>query len=117
MNPFGSNKDRIAKWILEAAAKRGAFHQHKEIIEASSGSTAISLSSMAHILGVQPTIYLPNDIAEEKLNLLRLIGAKVITVPPALIIDPKHYYNLARSNSFERGTDYSLCRNMFFGPV
>lgn len=104
MNPFGSNKDRIAKWILTGAESRGAFTNKKMVVEASSGSTAISMSSIAHILGLQPIIYLPNDIAEEKLGLLRLMGAQVITVPPALIVDPKHYYNLAKSSSTEQGT-------------
>lgn len=31
------------------------------------------------------------------------MGAEVITVPPALIVDPKHYYNLARLHSLEQG--------------
>jgi|JI6StandDraft_1071083.scaffolds.fasta_scaffold03491_3 cysteine synthase len=63
MNPFGSNKDRIAKWILQEANKCGAFQNQRKVIEASSGSTAISLSSIAHIMGLEPIIYLPNDIA------------------------------------------------------
>ena len=47
LNPFGSSKDRAVKQFLMAKRDEG----YSEVVEASSGSTAISLVQMAHILG------------------------------------------------------------------
>ena len=38
----------------------------KEVVEASSGSTAISLVHISHMLNKKATIFLPNDLAEDK---------------------------------------------------
>lgn len=64
MNPFGSSKDRAVQWIIREAQQEQQFEKTKAIIEASSGSTAISLTKMAHVLGLKPIIFLPNDLAE-----------------------------------------------------
>ena len=58
MNPFGSSKDRAVKQFLEKAEKNFG-----EIVEASSGSTAISLIQMGHIQKKKVTLFLPNDLA------------------------------------------------------
>ena len=63
MNPFGSSKDRAVKHMVEEGEKRGVFGKSKEVVEASSGSTAISLVQISHIKGIKPTIFLPNDLA------------------------------------------------------
>lgn len=58
LNPFGSSKDRAVKQFL---SKMNSNTQ--EIVEASSGSTAISLIQMGHILKKKVTLFLPNDLA------------------------------------------------------
>jgi cysteine synthase len=39
------------------------------------------MAQMSHIVGIRPIVYLPNDLAEEKYNLLELLGADIIKVP------------------------------------
>jgi len=62
LNPFGSSKDRAVKQFLTTPAHAS----DNEVVEASSGSTAISLVQMAHIMNKHVTLYLPNDLAEDK---------------------------------------------------
>ena len=61
MNPFGSSKDRAVKQFL--TKEKGQF---EEVVEASSGSTAISLIQMCHILDKRLTLFLPDDLAADK---------------------------------------------------
>ena len=58
MNPFGSSKDRAVKQFL-----KDVKDEENELVEASSGSTAISLVQMGHIAGKKVTLFLPNDLA------------------------------------------------------
>lgn len=65
MNPFGSSKDRAVKQFLDKMSGSS-----NEIVEASSGSTAISLIQMGHILKKKVTLFLPNDLAEDKVSVI-----------------------------------------------
>jgi cysteine synthase len=56
LNPFGSSKDRAVKQFLQKI-------DNDEVTEASSGSTAISLVQLCHILKKKVTLFLPNDLA------------------------------------------------------
>lgn len=58
LNPFGSSKDRAVLQFLKSNKNNS-----DEIVEASSGSTAISLIQMGHILKKKVTLFLPNDLA------------------------------------------------------
>ena len=49
--------------MLEAAMRDGLFDTHKEVVEASSGSTAITLVQTCKIMGLTPTIFLTDDLA------------------------------------------------------
>lgn len=65
MNPFGSSKDRAVKQFLTNPEQR----DKQEVVEASSGSTAISLIQMGHIMGKNITLFLTNDLAEDKVSI------------------------------------------------
>ena len=80
MNPFGSVKDRAARWMLEAMAERGDL-DGKTIIEATSGNTGIALAGMASLMGVPMVATVPRTMPEEKAVLLRALGAEVIPTP------------------------------------
>jgi cysteine synthase len=71
LNPFGSSKDRAVKQFL----MHGQQAQREQVVEASSGSTAISLVQAGHILGKEVTLFLPNDLAEDKVALLLISTA------------------------------------------
>ena len=78
----------------------------KEIVEASSGSTAISLVQICKILGIKVTLFLTDDLAEDKYTYLETLGANIVKVPQVSIVDSKHFFNQAR--------DYAISHNAFF---
>jgi cysteine synthase A/cysteine synthase B len=80
MNPFGSIKDRTAKYLLEGMKKRGEL-EGKQLVEPSSGNTGIALAALANTLGVPTTVAIPDQVPEEKQALLRLLGATVWPTP------------------------------------
>lgn len=97
-NPGGSAKDRVAKAIIEEAELRGLLRRgHRDcVFEGTSGSTGISLATLCNSRGYEAHIVVPNDTSDEKMNLLRMLGAKVHLVSPAGIADPGHYVNTAK---------------------
>lgn len=80
MNPFGSVKDRAAKWMLEAMAAEGML-EGRTIVEATSGNTGIAVAAMAALMGVPMAATVPWNIPVEKDVLLRMLGADVIRSP------------------------------------
>jgi cysteine synthase len=73
------------------------------VYEGTSGSTGISLTMIAKAKGYNSHILLPEDIATEKVDLLRKLGAEVERVKPASIVDKGQFVNLARRRAEERG--------------
>ena len=96
-NPGGTSKDRVARQIVEDAEDAGLLRPGGTITEGSSGSTGISLALMAACRGYACKVFMPDDQAVEKSNLLRTLGAEVARVKPVSIVHPKHYVNLARA--------------------
>ena len=101
MNPCGSSKDRVAKEILLTALRENRIKAGGTVVEASSGSTGISLTRMARALGLHALIVIPNDQAREKISLLQRLGAAVELVKPASIVNPGHNVNVARRRARE----------------
>jgi cysteine synthase len=82
-NPFGSIKDRTAKFLLEGLQNDGCLNG-KQIVEPSSGNTGIALVALANLLGVKSTITIPDAVPLEKQTVLRLLGAEVWPTPDSL---------------------------------
>ncbi len=80
MNPFGSVKDRAAKWMLEDLARRGELDD-RAIIEATSGNTGIALAAMAVLMYRRMVAVVPHSMPWEKEVLLRALGAEVLHTP------------------------------------
>jgi cysteine synthase len=83
LNPFGSIKDRTASYLLAGLAQRSSL-QHKQLVEASSGNTAIALAALAALEGLPITITIPDGVPEEKRIVLRMLGAEVWETPDDL---------------------------------
>ena len=83
LNPFGSIKDRTASFLLAGLAERNSL-QHKQLVEASSGNTAIALAALAALEGLPITITIPDGVPEEKRIVLRMLGAEVWETPDDL---------------------------------
>ena len=82
-NPTGSIKDRVAKAMIEAAEASGELEPGRELLEPTSGNTGISLAMVARIKGYRLTCVVPENVTEERLKLLRLLGAELILSPGA----------------------------------
>jgi cysteine synthase len=82
-NPFGSIKDRTAKFLIQGLIERGELSE-KEIVEPSSGNTGIALAAIANSLGVKTTVTIPDAVPEEKQTVLRMLGATVYPTPDDL---------------------------------
>lgn len=80
VNPFGSIKDRTAKWLLAGLMERGELDD-KAIIEATSGNTGIALAAIAQLMGKQMVVTVPAALSPEKTALLRAFGAEVYFTP------------------------------------
>jgi len=80
MNPFGSVKDRAAKWMLEGLQRRGELRD--AIIEATSGNTGIALAAIATLMGRRMVTTVPHNMPIEKEALLRILGAEVVHTEP-----------------------------------
>jgi cysteine synthase len=83
MNPFGSIKDRTAWYLLEGMRERGEL-EGRELVEATSGNTGIALAALAALAGIPLTVTIPSGVPEEKLVLLRMLGATVMPTPDDL---------------------------------
>jgi len=80
VNPFGSIKDRTAKWLLAGLLERGELDD-KTVIEATSGNTGIALAAIAQLMGKQMVATAPHVLSPEKTALLRAFGAEVRLTP------------------------------------
>lgn len=86
-------KDRIQS-IINLAIQRS--QTGGIVVEGTSGSTGISLATLATRRGHSTIIVMPDDQSEEKQNILRCLGAVLHIVPTAAISNPNHYVNVAR---------------------
>jgi cysteine synthase/molybdopterin converting factor small subunit len=82
-NPTGSQKDRVAKAMIEAAEARGELQPGRELLEPTSGNTGIALAMVAKIKGYPLTCVLPENATEERVRLLELYGAEILFSPAA----------------------------------
>ena len=77
-NPTGSLKDRIAKYMIEDAERTGALTPDKTILEPTSGNTGIALAMIGRLKGYKVRVVIPENITEERKQLLALYGAEMI---------------------------------------
>jgi len=77
-NPTGSLKDRIAKYMIEAAEKQGLLTPDKTILEPTSGNTGISLALLARRKGYRIKVVMPENVSQERSQLLEAYGAEII---------------------------------------
>ena len=79
-NPSGSIKDRMAAYILQKAEENGDLREGYTIVEASSGNTGIAFAMLAALKGYGCIIIMPNNMSEERKQMMRSFGARIIEV-------------------------------------
>ena len=80
-NSGGSIKDHMVLGGLQALQREGLLSPGQTVAEASAGSTALSLAYHCHELAIRCALYVPDNLAAEKLERLRALGADVHAVP------------------------------------
>ncbi len=93
MNPGGSVKDRIAKYMIEKAEAEGRLERGRLIIENSSGNTAVGLALVAIQKGYRLKVVVRDSLSKEKLALLRALDVEVHTVDSSLPPESPDSYN------------------------
>ena len=80
MNPSGSIKARIAKYMVERAEKEGLLAKGDTIVEATSGNTGNALSMVAAVKGYRMLVVMPEGMSSERVAISRALGAGVLQV-------------------------------------
>jgi cysteine synthase A len=81
LNPGGSVKDRAAIGIIKKAEAQGKLKPGGTIVEATAGNTGIGLALIGVNKGYRVVVCVPERFAEEKVNVMRALGAEVIRTP------------------------------------
>src|SRR5215213_8277247 len=77
-NPTGSVKDRVAKAMIEKAEEEAAIAPGQTILEPTSGNTGIALAMICRRKGYPFKAVMPDNVTEERTQLLRMFGAEII---------------------------------------
>jgi len=83
LNPGGSVKDRAAIGIIRRAEQEGKLRPGGTIVEATAGNTGIGLALIGVNRGYKVALFVPERFSEEKVMLMRALGAEVIRTPDA----------------------------------
>ena len=83
-NPGGSIKDRLGKHLIEVALKDNTIREGDTVVEASAGNTGIGVALAANHYGLNSVIFAPIGFAEEKISIIKALGAKVIRTEQGL---------------------------------
>ncbi len=96
-NPGNSTKDRMALKMIEDAEKKGILKPGGTIIEGTSGNTGMGLAITAIAKGYRCIFTMADKQSQEKINILKSMGAEVIVCPTNVEPDdPRSYYSVAR---------------------
>jgi cysteine synthase A len=83
LNPGGSVKDRAAIGLIERAESEGKLKRGGTVIEATAGNTGIGLALIGVSRGYKVRLFVPEKFSEEKVIIMRALGAEVTRTPEA----------------------------------
>ncbi|HEY6338161.1 MAG TPA: cysteine synthase A [Candidatus Sulfotelmatobacter sp.] len=83
LNPGGSVKDRAAIGIIRRAEEEGKLKTGGTIVEATAGNTGIGLALIGVNRGYKVKLFVPEQFSEEKVTIMRALGAEVSRTPDA----------------------------------
>ena len=100
LNPAGSVKDRIAKYLIEEAERTGELRPGSVIVEPSSGNTGIGMVFVGVQKGYRVIIVMPEDMSEERKKIIKALGGELILTPAKQCVDGciEKVRELARKN-------------------
>jgi len=80
-NPAGSVKDRMISYVVQKAQLYGEIKEGTIMCDATSGNTGIALSMASAHLGLTCVIFMPRNMSEERRQMMKIYGAKIIDAP------------------------------------
>lgn len=95
LNPGGSVKDRAALYIIQDAEEKGLLKPGGTVVEGTAGNTGIGLAHICNAKGYKCLIVIPETQSQEKMDMLRTLGAEVRPVPAVPYRDPNNYVKLS----------------------
>ncbi|MGB3493994.1 MAG: cysteine synthase A [Elainellaceae cyanobacterium] len=95
LNPGGSVKDRAALYIIKEAEEQGLLKPGGTVVEGTAGNTGIGLAHICNAKGYKCLIIIPETQSQEKMDMLRTLGAEVRPVPAVPYRDPNNYVKLS----------------------
>jgi cysteine synthase B len=84
MNPTGSVKDRVARYLVEDLEARGVLRPDSIILEPTSGNTGIALAMIGRRKGYRVALVMPDNVTQERRQMAALYGAEIIDSPGSL---------------------------------
>ncbi|CAO3686461.1 unnamed protein product [Umbelopsis ramanniana] len=111
MNPGGSVKDRAALFVVKDAEEKGLIKPGGTVVEGTAGNTGIGLAHVCRAKGYKCVIYMPNTQSQEKIDLLRMLGAEVYPVPAVAFDNPQNYNHQAARHA--ESLDNAVWTNQF----
>ena len=96
VNPGQSVKDRAALFIIRDAEAKGLLKPGGTIVEGTAGNTGIGLSLVGASLGYKSVIVIPDTQSDEKKDMIRLTGAKLVQVPAVPYRNPNNYVKYSK---------------------
>ena len=115
-NPGHSAKDRTALHIINDAEEKGLLSPGGVIVETTSGNTGYSLAMIAAIRGYRCILAVTDKSSQDKIDMLRALGAEVHVCPASIAADdPRSYYEVAKR--IHKETPNSIYINQYFNPL
>jgi cystathionine beta-synthase len=115
LNPGGSVKDRIGMTMIAEAEESGRLKPGGTVVESTSGNTGVGLAIACAIKGYKAIFVMPDKMSQEKIQLLRAYGAKVVITPTAVAPeDPRSYYSVA--NQIVKETPNAVLTDQYHNP-
>lgn len=111
LNPGGSVKDRAALYIIQDAEEKGLLKPGGTVVEGTAGNTGIGLAHICNAKGYKCLIIIPDTQSQEKMDMLRTLGAEVRPVPAVPYRDPNNYVKLSGRIAAEM--DNAIWANQF----
>jgi cysteine synthase A len=113
LNPGGSVKDRAAIGIIQRAEKEGKLQPGGTIVEATAGNTGIGLALIGVKRGYKVALFVPEKFSEEKVIIMRALGAEVARTPEAEGMAGA----IARANKLVASTPGAFMAGQFENPA
>jgi len=111
MSPGGSIKDRAALYLVKDAEEKGQLRPGGTVVEGTAGNTGIGLAHVCRARGYKCVIYMPDTQSQEKIDLLRMLGADVRPVPAVAFDNEMNYNHQARR--YAESLDNAVWTNQF----